>query len=441
MATQVQTRETRTVVFVNGVQTFRIVVQCIDRGSLPDTHIFLKQIVDVDDPQQDVFVRIVELADFDSLNTDPDEPGYKPDRDSAIGSGKAYWRSASFTKDYTDIEIADAARQAISDRLNTLVGDFDDYDSKFKTAPTQDLYYPSANETTIAALKGAYDTAYENYETAETDLTDAQTALNTAEIELSDAETAVAEWSAFQEGLQNSETILSDTKYWFNDLVMNYAKPFITCVDEFTDDYTRRFGDFQQATRKITCDTWGANLTDGDIGSIVTVDGAGDTATLIAFDNNNKEMLVNPAEPIEDNPFDGTHPTVYISTRPGAFYHMSVGSTLVTSANAPNIRKLIGCRDVFSARRRQAEIEVSSATQGITTINALVLSLNSKITAKEALRTQAREDVTTAQENLSKAAADLQTAYGNLESAYTAVKTVCPNWSPDNPFPPLPASS
>lgn len=439
MATQVTIRETRTVIFVNGVQTFRLVVQCTDRGDLPDTNLFLKQIVDTQDPQQDVFTRIVELADLNVLNTDVDEPGYKPDRSAAVAAGDTFWRSDTFTKDYTDIEVANQAVAAVSDRLNTLVTDFTTYDASFKTAPTEDKYFPSADPTTVQELKDAYDTALATYRSAQSTATTAQTDLTNAENDLSGAEASLNEWSAFGDAMQALIDSNNAVAGSFSVFASTYSKAFIACVDKFTEDYTSYFPRYQQQVLELQLDAAPYDdFTDADVGKTVSDTGNVNQGTLIAYDNANRTILLTPAEPREDNQFDAVPTDIFVADHAG-FWTMSTAATVVVEAGTgPNLQELISCRERFAGYRLTAETDVSNANVGNSAAQAIKSDVDTQVTDKTSDVATAQTAVTAAQTNVNKALGDLQTAYDNLEEAYDAVKTVCPAWSPAEAFPPLP---
>lgn len=442
MGTQVQTRETRRVFFVNGVQTFRITVQCVDKGPMPDTHLFLMEIVDDDDPQQDVFTRIVQLADLDALNVDPDEPGYKPDRSAAIASGKSYWRADAFTKDYTDLNLAEQADKAISDRLNTLVTDFSTFDSSFQTSPEEDKYYPSADQTTIDALKAAYDTAYDAYETAQAGLATAQSDLTTAQTTLATATTALEDWTAFQESMQTSLTYLTNAQVALNSLAAIYGKNFLADVDLFIADYKDYFPRYQKRAIELTLVATGyTDLTTADIGGHVTDAPGGGTSegTLIGFDNDTHTWLITPDEPYDDNEFAIAH-GVDISTRVGPTWTMTQPAVvIVDSGEGPNLPALEAARNRFATARLTGETDATTAASGVTEMTLTKNDVTTQVNTKTAEVSAAQTAVTTAQSALNTAQANLQTAYDNLEEAYDAVKAVCPSWSPTTPFPPLPS--
>lgn len=444
MGTQVQTRETRGVIFVNGVQTFRVVVQCVDKGPMPDTHLFLMELVDDDDPQQDVFTRIVQLADLDALNLDPDEAGYKPDRSAAIASGKSYWRADAFTKDYTDFDVANAAVAAISDRLNTLVTEFATYDAAFKTSPEEAKYYPSTDSTTIEALKTTYDDAYTAYEDSETALSSAQTDLTNAGTNLSTATTALADWTAFQASMQTSLTYLTNAQSSLNNLAVVYGKAFLSETDKFIEDYKHYFPRYQERAIELTMDNIAiyTDLTSADIGGLVTDAPSGGTSvgTLIAFDNDARTWLITPNTPYVDNEFALVN-TVNITTQPGMFWDMAQPAVvIVDTGEGPNLPALEGSRDRFATARLTGETDASTAASGVNEMTLTKNNVSSQVSTKTAEVTAAQKAMTTTQAAYNTAQANLQTAYDNLEAAYDAVKAACSSWSPDEPFPPLPVT-
>jgi len=440
MAIQVKISETRSVMFVNGVQTFRIVVQCTDAGPMPDTHLFLKKIFDPQDPQQDIFERIAEIADLDTENADPDEPGYKPNRSAALGAGDIYWRTDEFTKDYTDIEVATAAVAAISDRVNTLVTDFVTFDTAFQTPATLS-YYPSASPTTVAALKAAYDVAYATYEDSLTALTAAQTSLTSAEIAVTSATTSYNEWLSFLDDASKIATDAATVSADYGSFVTIYSKLFVGSVDKFVEDYLEYFPNYQRTTVEIQLNAspW-TDFTLTEIGKQVTTTGTGETGILIAYDNVARTMLVTPDAPIEDNLFD-TIDSITVSGSSGNWTMTAAATVINPDGAGPNIQELVAARERFALSRLENVTSVSQAASMLTLAESHKGEVQAKVNEKSSAMTAAQRGVTTAQEDFNKAQADVQTTYDDLESAYTNVKVICPNWSPVAVFPPLPSTS
>ena len=172
---------TRDVVNREGEQQFRIITVCTDRGDLPDIGLFVKEIIDADDHTQDSFVRIVDIVDFQE---------YLADRTDAIHAGALYWRDYILSKYYTDVEVADAAKTAISDRVNDLTQQYNTFTTTFEQDPAEELSFPTEEDTAIQATKTAYSTAYTAYTAADSAATVAAADKTEAEDTLSDANDA-----------------------------------------------------------------------------------------------------------------------------------------------------------------------------------------------------------------------------------------------------------
>jgi hypothetical protein len=174
-----QVSSERDVVMRDGTQQYRIITICTDRGDLPDTGVFLMEIVDEGDASSDTFTRVVSIIDFTE---------YSNDRSAAVAAGASYWRNYAFTKYYADVDVAVAAATAIQDRLNELATDYATYEDDFTTGGTPETFsVPTSDPTYVASLKTAYDTAYTAYQTAVTDQATAQSDKNDADAELTDA--------------------------------------------------------------------------------------------------------------------------------------------------------------------------------------------------------------------------------------------------------------
>jgi hypothetical protein len=220
----------------------------------------------------------------------------------------------------------------------------------------------------------------------------------------------------------------------FGTFASSYAKTFVSCVDTFTEDYAYYLPRYQEQLLELKLDaSWYRDLTDDDIGKAVT--DSVNNGELVGYDNENETILVTPDDPQTDK-FDTANS---ITTGGEAPWTMSEPASVVVPAGAgPNLQALISCRHRFAQYRLAAETDVDNANAGVSKANSVKTDVDTQVSDKEADVTAARTAVTTAQVNYSKAQADLQTAYDSLESAYNAVKAVCPSWSPNNPFPPLP---
>jgi hypothetical protein len=156
-------------VVIEGIQYFTLSLQCTDAGGaprypLPDRGVFVYNIVDAGNPSDDTFARVVDIADFDA---------YPANRNLAITQGKLLWRATTATKNYTDFEVAVAAKQAFRDRINALAADWDTYQTEFLTPAPGDIAYPytTADDTQVGVLETAYYDAFDAFVDAINDQT------------------------------------------------------------------------------------------------------------------------------------------------------------------------------------------------------------------------------------------------------------------------------
>ena len=142
-----RTQSSRTPTVIENVGQYEIHIVCTDPGSLPDSGIFLLSIVDVTGPKSDILVRIIELGDTTA---------YSNDREAAIADGDTQWRSSELRLVYGDIETANEAQKELSQRINTLVVNFDTVNSEFTVTNEITVYPVTVNTTTQAVAKDNY---------------------------------------------------------------------------------------------------------------------------------------------------------------------------------------------------------------------------------------------------------------------------------------------
>ena len=183
-----KTQEVRDVIIIDDVEQFRITVVCIDKGPLDDTGIFLYTISDPRDPAQDLFARVVTIADLET---------YLSDRDAAMQAGQTMWRSENLTKYYTDLEVAVNATKTIFDRINAVVTEYENYKDNFATTSPETIEFPSAEASQVDELKAEYDTAYAAYQTALAGQVDAADARTAANDDLTSKTATAKEWSDY----------------------------------------------------------------------------------------------------------------------------------------------------------------------------------------------------------------------------------------------------
>lgn len=169
---------------VNGVGKYEIISTCILSGSLPDTGIFLLNIVDPTGPKSDLLVRVIELGD---------PAAYSNNRDTAISLGDLQWRSAEVRLQFDDIETANAAQKELSQRINVLVNNFDITNAEFTvvseivTYPTIDATAETESKNNYVAARTAADAAKAARDAEVIDCSNTETELTTIQTRLVDA--------------------------------------------------------------------------------------------------------------------------------------------------------------------------------------------------------------------------------------------------------------
>lgn len=148
-----------TTVHVEDEPRYRLYAACTAPGELPDTHIFLHEIIDSNNPMTDVFTRVLQVPDLDL------DIGYKANRLQAKSAGSAYWRSPQMVKHFPEVAVAVQAKQVLRDEVNRLITDYVSYTTQYQTSG-DDVAFPTGEASTIATYTGAYDSAFASYNTA-----------------------------------------------------------------------------------------------------------------------------------------------------------------------------------------------------------------------------------------------------------------------------------
>ena len=434
MATTTKLHEERTVIRENDVQKYQVRVYCLDGGDLPDMGLFVHQIVDQADPLQDVFVRIAEVVDFSATD------GFLSSRLEATIKGDTYWRAAELTKTYDDLDVATAAVQAIFDRVNTLVNDYEVYNDSFVTTG-EDLEFPTTDPTQVESLKSAYGAAYDAYLAAVTAESDAQTSLDSANSSLVTLQTDYQDWldlrHRFQEEDGNDQQAMEDSHYALDNFVSHgtgSALQIIGAIDSFIFSYQGKFG---PETRKVSMSATGyVGCAGGDIGKVVKQDVTNHQGTLVAYNNDSCEWWIEP-----DSASDTFSTASIVRALAGSGALGAPSASILVGAGPldAELTALRTARNTFDASRQQALNSVTAAYNGVIHHYGTATFITDVINKYSVAITQAQPDISSAQTAYNQAEGNLQTAYTALEQAYNDVKAVCPNWSPAPPFPPVPA--
>jgi len=194
----------RKAVVVSGTAQYTIKTTCTVAGTLQDTAIFLLNIVTPDDPKDDTFNRVVEIAD--SLT-------YVTNRDTAIVNSDELWRSNSATLTYADIETANAAWKELSSRINALTENYDAFLTEYETFEGGDIIiYPTVDESAKQALKDAFYATNTALATATTardahSCASIETSIATTETSLQQAQSDLTNALAVQAGISTANSI------------------------------------------------------------------------------------------------------------------------------------------------------------------------------------------------------------------------------------------
>lgn len=221
---------------VNGAPKYRLYARCSARGSLPDTGIFLLEIVDPDVPDDDLLYRVVQVSDIEGGTA------FGLSRDLAVRDGVSYWRSAQFANYYTDVEVAANAKQVLQDEINSLVGDYTTYSTQFE-ATSEEVNFPSTASGAVDSLKNAYDAALTSYNTALTAQEAANEAVTDAETDRDDIETWLARKTQLESDLADRTQEITEAKTRFTAFLgtppgsASDAAWIIARIEEFISAY------------------------------------------------------------------------------------------------------------------------------------------------------------------------------------------------------------
>lgn len=183
-----QITPTRTPVLVDTGTKYQVTAVCSLAGTLPNTNIFVRQVVQEDDPKNDTFLRIASVVDFTT---------YGSNRQESIESGAFIYRANSFVALYDDVTTGNDAWNELSARVNALVLEYDVYITAFLT-PVDGVVvtYPTIDESTKAALIATYEASLETVEEAESARDTENVACNALQLELETYQIRLAEVQA-----------------------------------------------------------------------------------------------------------------------------------------------------------------------------------------------------------------------------------------------------
>jgi hypothetical protein len=118
-----------------------------DRGDLPAASVFLMEIVDEQDPKDDVLARVCTVADMET---------FRINRASAITAGDRFYRSITASKFYSSVDVAIKAKDFLIEQVNALVTEYASYLTGFKADPAEIIVFPMVNAGILGPAIAAY---------------------------------------------------------------------------------------------------------------------------------------------------------------------------------------------------------------------------------------------------------------------------------------------
>lgn len=146
-----------TTALADGSFQYGITAFVAEAGELPHSSLFLYEITDVVDATQDAFIRVATPYDLENVLVG---------RDPARDVGNSYYLSSTLTRNYTDLNLAVQAKEAVKSRVNDGVRSWYDFSSDFMG--DTDVYHPTADATYEVQLQDAYYAARTTRQDAET---------------------------------------------------------------------------------------------------------------------------------------------------------------------------------------------------------------------------------------------------------------------------------
>jgi hypothetical protein len=163
-----------TTALADGTFQYTITASVVDPGELPHPNLFVYQYTDLVDPTQDIFIRVSTPYDLENIPIG---------RSTSITAGNTFYLTSALVRNYTDLNTAIQAKDAVKSRVNDGVKAWYDYNSTFSGDTT--FYHPTADATYEVQLQDAYYAA-------RTTRQEAEVALAATEVTLTAARTSAA---------------------------------------------------------------------------------------------------------------------------------------------------------------------------------------------------------------------------------------------------------
>lgn len=182
------------------VAKYKIDTHVKDRGELPSRGVFLKSIVDDDDPKKDKLHRVCRVGDLEM---------YQDDRDAALREGTPYWRDVSIVKLYDSLSEAQVASEFIKERVNALVEEYIEYLNNFRSVPGEELEYPAVDVGVLGPKISEYSDKVEERKAKEKELEEIEEHCDEVDSEYDEISANIQEAEAVLDALKSSKSALS----------------------------------------------------------------------------------------------------------------------------------------------------------------------------------------------------------------------------------------
>lgn len=195
--------QTKKAELVDGsIDQFSIENLITNKGQLPYTQVFVKQVVTRDDPKDDTFLRVAQVSDLTTL------PRGRAAALLASSAETLTYLDDIATLAYDTLDTAVTAQTTIRDRVNLLVSDWITYNTQFQAYPTAEtILLPIAVESAVDELIAAYTAAKQDRVNKFKLYTDLQELLE----QLQEKLTAVSDRLSALQPLVNSATVSADS--------------------------------------------------------------------------------------------------------------------------------------------------------------------------------------------------------------------------------------
>jgi hypothetical protein len=156
---------------------FQVTTTIIEPGILPDTGLFVFNIIDPAEPKSDEFVRVAQPHDINFMLRD---------RDNAIVAGDEEYLYIKVVLQYPSLEVAIQAKAAIKSRIDSAISRWYQYQTEF--VGVVETLHPGVDPEYEQALRDTYVAARDARVLAETAVEDADDAVDAAQVLLDHAQ-------------------------------------------------------------------------------------------------------------------------------------------------------------------------------------------------------------------------------------------------------------